>query len=133
MKKLVNYFTPVRFLGDDELLRRARFTIWFLIILFATVGPISAFMIYALPGKLMNTIIGSFFIFLVLFVLFFFRKTGKFWIVSIVLGSLSFVAMILSLCMTGGVYSPDLYSLLIIPLVGLIISDLTIGLVFAGL
>ena len=133
MKKLIDYFIPAKFKDDNELVRRARFTIWFLLILWVVVIPTSAFIIYMLPDKLMNLIVGTAFVLIIAFIIFAFRKTGAFWLVSVVFGTFAFVGMCASLLTTGGIYSPDMYSFVLIPLVGLIVSDMVVGLVYVGL
>lgn len=133
MKKFIEYFISDRLKSDEELYKKAKFSVGFFLFVIAITIISFLYIFYLRPDDIGNIVIGivlPIFLFITLYI---FKKNSSFRFVA----HLGCILCFLSVCgaplATGGIYSPDLYYLIIIPLIGLIIGNYRIGLFYAGL
>lgn len=126
------YFIPKQYLNDEELSRKSRFIIWFVYIA-SIIGVFFGFLTYSNN----NDVIG--FLPLLIFLpfniigLFIFRKMGSFIFSSHFFCGIFFLAMLYQPAPTGGLFSPDMPTIYIIPIFAMIMGNIRIGLFYAVL
>lgn len=133
LSSLVNYFIPKKHREDEELSRKSKLIIWFVFIT-SSIGLFFSGLIYLQnPGDLLNLLAGLVYIPLFLFGLLHFRKYGSFIFSSHFFCGTFFLAMCFMPSSTGGIFSPDMPTIYILPIFALIIGNSRIGLFYAFL
>lgn len=133
MKKIINYFIPEKYKEDTELFRKSRFVIWFLF-LSLVVSNFFAVVIYLeRPEDIINlTLVPAFFITFGS-CLWLFRKTGAFLAITHIVGVFFILGTILIPFESGGIFSPDMPTIYIIPIFALIMGNLFTGFLYTFL
>lgn len=133
IKQLVEYFVPEKYLDDNELKRKSKFIIWFVYIT-SLIGVFFAFLMYMHnPNELFNVLtIALIFPFMTLG-LFYFRKKGSFIFSAHFFCGIFFTMMIFQPSTTGGLFSPDMPTIYIVPIFAMIMGNVQIGLFYGFL
>lgn len=127
VKRLIHYFIPEKLKADKELFRKASFvSAACLLICFITLFSM-IYAIYEIHDPVYISI-GTAFFTIILLSMFVFKKTGSFTFMALFVNGVSFLGLCSATMATGGIYSPDIYSLLIIPVFALTISSRRIAL-----
>ncbi len=127
LKKITGYFIAGQLKADKELYRKAIFTsaACLLIVAVSLLGLIYSILFI---DSLLYILVGAVFTVLLLCALLIFRKNGSFTFIANFLGTVGFLAVAAAPLETGGIYSPDLLTLLAIPVSVLMIGSRRIAL-----
>jgi serine phosphatase RsbU (regulator of sigma subunit) len=131
IKQLGEYFIPEKYVNDEELSRKSRFIIWFVYI--ATIIGVFFWILMYLqnPNDLTGLLTVAFFLPLNALGLFLFRKKGSFIFSSHFFCGIFFLVMTFQPLTTGGIFSPDMPTIYIIPIFAMIMGNIRIGLFYA--
>lgn len=133
INNFINYFIPKKYYEDKELTRKSKFIVWFVFIVNIIGVFFGVLMFFQNPGELTNIVLSLFFIPTLTFGIFHFRKKGSFIFTTHFFCGTFFIAMIFQPAATGGIFSPDLPTIYIIPIFALIMGNIRIGLFYASL
>jgi len=133
INQFINYFVPKQYLEDDELSRKSRFIVW-VVYITCIIGIFFAGLMYINdPSELTNIVLILIFIPAFTFVLFHFRKKGSFIFTTHFFSGIFFFAMMFQPDPTGGLFSPDMPTIYIIPIFATIMGNIRIGLFYGVL
>jgi serine phosphatase RsbU (regulator of sigma subunit) len=133
IKQLGEYFIPHKYVNDEELSRKSRFIIWFVYIA-SLIGVFFGLLIYLQNSNDFSGILAAtFFLPLNAIGLFLFRKIGSFTFSSHFFCGIFFFVMLFQPETTGGIFSPDMPTIYIIPIFAMIMGNIRIGLFYAFL
>lgn len=127
---MIHYFVPDKLKSDKELFRKASFVSAACLLIIAITIFSFFYAVYAIHDPIYLSIGGGFAV-VILISMFVFKRTGSFTFMALFLNGISFLALTSAAIATGGIYSPDLYSLLVIPVFALTISNRRIALFWA--
>lgn len=131
IKQLGEYFIPKKYIDDEELSRKSRFIIWFVYIA-TLIGVFFGILMYVQNSNdLTGLLAAAFFLPLNTIGLILFRKKGSFIFSSHFFCGIFFLVMIFQPAATGGILSPDMPTIYIIPIFAMIMGNVRIGLFYA--
>lgn len=133
MKKIVEYFIPEKYKGDLEYNRKSKFVIWFLFIVTLISLFFSTVIYISRPEEILNIVIAPTFLLVFGFTLWIFKRTGAFLLVTHIIGVFFVLGMAGMPAETGGIFSPDMPTVYIIPIFALIMGNLLAGFIYAFL
>ncbi|HLP11181.1 MAG TPA: SpoIIE family protein phosphatase, partial [Flavobacteriales bacterium] len=130
INRLIDYFVPEKYRDDIELKRKSKFIIWFVYIA-SFIGVFFAFLMYAHdPNDLSNVLAIATVCPVMTIGLFYFRKKGSFIFSAHYFCGTFFAMMIFQPSTTGGLFSPDMPTIYIVPIFAMIMGNLRIGLFY---
>ncbi|MGZ3865802.1 MAG: PP2C family protein-serine/threonine phosphatase [Bacteroidia bacterium] len=128
--KLIDYFVPEKYINDVELSRKSKFIIWFVYITSIIGAFFGILMFYHDPNELSNLLAISVIIPLMALGLFHFRKKGSFIFSAHFFCGIFFIMMIFQPGTTGGLFSPDMPTIYIVPIFAMIMGNIRTGLFY---
>lgn len=133
IKEIGEYFIPDKYLNDEELSRKSRFIIWFVYIA-TMIGVFFGVLMYVQNSNdFTGLLAAAFFVPLNTIGLILFRKNGSFIFSSHFFCGIFFLIMMFQPLATGGIFSPDMPTIYIIPIFAMIMGNIRIGLFYAFL
>ena len=133
INQFINYFVPKQYLEDDELSRKSRFIVW-VVYITCVIGIFFAALMYIQDStELTNIVLILIFIPAFALILFHFKKKGSFIFTTHFFSGIFFFAMMFQPDPTGGLFSPDMPTIYIIPIFATIMGNIRIGLFYGAL
>lgn len=131
INKVIDYFVPAKYADDKELKRKSRFIIWFAFItnIIGIFFSIVLFLIDSIDKQ--NAILAFTLPVLSGIAILDFRRRGSFIFTTHFFCSFFIIAMAIMPETTGGLFSPDMPTLYILPIFALIMGNLRIGVFYS--
>lgn len=133
MKNIIHYFIPEKYKEEPELLRKSKFVIWFLFLVLVITTFFSVVISMERPDELLSILIAPLFIIMFGVSLWIFKRTGAFLLITHILGVFFILGMAAMPAETGGIFSPDMPTIYIIPIFALIMGNVMAGFIYAFL